>query len=77
MHKILYNNNSNNKKKIIIIIGRVKERHNIICLQKYRGADPIADPDSYTEWPKKTAQMAITLSIFNGFSKFFHCWKAK
>ena len=43
----------------------------------YRGADPIADPDSYTEWPKKTAQMAITLSIFNGFSKFFHCWKAK
>jgi len=19
--------------------------------------------------------MAITVSIFNGFSKFFHCWK--
>jgi len=29
--------------------------------------------------PKKlhTELMAITLSILNGFSKFFHCWKAK
>jgi len=24
-----------------------------------------------------TELMAITLSILNGFSKFFHCWKAK
>ena len=29
--------------------------------------------------PKKlhTELMAITLSILNGFSKLFHCWKAK
>ena len=29
--------------------------------------------------PKKlhTELVAITLSILNGFSKFFHCWKAK
>jgi len=29
--------------------------------------------------PKKlhTELMAITLSILNGFLKFFHCWKAK
>ena len=32
-----------------------------------------------TGWAKKlhTELMAITLSILNGFSKFFHCWKAK
>ena len=32
-----------------------------------------------TRCPKKqyTKLMAITLSILNGFSKFFHCWKAE